>query len=208
MPSIGHSGAVPVYHPSGLPITHIDPAQMLAAQNPLVQVPGAPYLNYPSFFQHDPYSQLYGERYHADQFEVPNTMITSHRKNVMDRQTYAGLKTMPPGSYEKLRMLNKELGRFTAHFICKYRGCNRIFTKSTSLIVHYWRHINIRPFTCKICNTSFTQSGTLSRHNRTVHGIKSTAPLTEEQIELAGEKKDDIEEVKTSQQNAGQVTDT
>jgi hypothetical protein len=102
---------------------------------------------------------------------MPNTMMISSRKNVMQRQTYAGLKTMPPGSYVKVKMLNKEVNRYMAHFICKYRNCDRIFAKSTSLIVHYWRHINVRPFTCNLCETSFTQSGTLSRHNRAVHNI-------------------------------------
>ena len=53
-----------------------------------------------------------------------------------------------------------------------------VFQKSTSLIVHYWRHNNVRPFKCNLCNKSFTQSGTLSRHNRAVHKIKSTVSLT------------------------------
>jgi uncharacterized Zn-finger protein len=60
-----------------------------------------------------------------------------------------------------------------------------VFEKSTSLIVHYWRHINLRPFRCNLCNSSFTQSGTLSRHNRAVHNMQSTLPLTQEQVEIA-----------------------
>lgn len=70
---------------------------------------------------------------------------------VMNRKTYAGLKTMPPSSYQKVKMINPQLGRFMTHFICKYPGCDRIFVKSTSLIVHYWRHVNLRPFSCNLC---------------------------------------------------------
>ena len=89
---------------------------------------------------------------------------------------------MPLGSYEKIKVVNKDNKRSITHFICRYRNCNAMFTKSTSLIVHYWRHINVRPFTCNLCNTSFTQSGTLSRHNRAVHKIHATVSLTKEQV--------------------------
>ena len=112
--------------------------------------------------------------------ELPQTVIVSNAKTVQTRQTYAGLKTMPQGSYEKIKVVNKDNKRSVTHFICKYRNCNAMFTKSTSLIVHYWRHINVRPFTCNLCNTSFTQSGTLSRHNRAVHKIHATVSLTKE----------------------------
>lgn len=36
--------------------------------------------------------------------ELPNTMMISKKKNVVNGQTYAGLKTMPPGSYSKFRV--------------------------------------------------------------------------------------------------------
>lgn len=81
---------------------------------------------------------------------------------------------MPAGSYEKVVMCDPATGRNITSFICNFRGCKKVFSKSTSLIVHYWRHNNVRPFPCKICNTSFTQSGTLSRHNQAVHGIQTT----------------------------------
>ena len=92
--------------------------------------------------------------------------------------SYAGLKTLPPGSYEKVKRMNARLQRVSTHFICKYPNCDKIFGKSTSLIVHYWRHIDMRPFRCHICQTSFTQSCTLSRHNRAVHNISSARSLT------------------------------
>ncbi len=51
--------------------------------------------------------------------------------------------------------------------------------------MHYWRHNDVRPFSCNLCKRSFTQSGTLSRHNRAVHKIKSTVSLTQEQVDKA-----------------------
>ena len=101
----------------------------------------------------------------------------------MQRENYAGLKTMPPGSYSKLRVYNKEQNRMMTHFVCRVANCDRTFVKSTSLIVHYWRHMNVRPFKCNLCNTSFTQSGTLSRHNLALHKIRSTKSLTQEQVD-------------------------
>jgi len=74
------------------------------------------------------------------------------------------------------------------YFVCNFNNCEMMFQKSTSLIVHYWRHNNVRPFKCNLCNKGFTQSGTLSRHNRAVHKIKSTVSLTWEQVEAAAQK--------------------
>ena len=89
---------------------------------------------------------------------------------------------MPEGSYDRVEVYNEAKGQMQTNFVCNFRGCKKGFAKSTSLIVHYWRHNNVRPFICDLCNCSFTQSGTLSRHNRAVHKVKSTVSLTQEQI--------------------------
>jgi len=39
---------------------------------------------------------------------MPNINMLSKRKNVMQRQTYAGLKTMPAGSYLKVKLMMKD----------------------------------------------------------------------------------------------------
>ena len=90
--------------------------------------------------------------------------------------------TMPPGSYERRKVLVLGAKRPQTYFFCKYGDCTQMFQKSTSLIVHYWRHVNLRPFSCNLCQTSFTQSGTLSRHNRAVHGVHSTVSLRPEEV--------------------------
>ena len=73
------------------------------------------------------------------------------------RHDLSGLKAMPAGSFEriKLRNVGGEKGSKT-HFVCKYQGCNRVLSKSTSLIVHYLRHINVRPYSCNFCGRTFT----------------------------------------------------
>ena len=98
---------------------------------------------------------------------------------VTSRQTYAGLKILPSHAYRKLRVPVTDENRDEAcetNFQCLYRDsegtvCHKTFVKSTSLIVHYQRHINLRPFSCKVCGMSFTQSGTLARHSKAIHKV-------------------------------------
>lgn len=40
--------------------------------------------------------------------QMPNTQLFSGRKNVTERQTYAGLKTMPPGSYKRFKAVSPD----------------------------------------------------------------------------------------------------
>ena len=86
----------------------------------------------------------------------PLTKLTAKKQSKTLRENYAGLKSMPEGSYSKVRVYNEQLNRMSTHFICRVENCGRTFVKSTSLIVHYWRHMNVRPFRCNLCNTSFT----------------------------------------------------
>lgn len=107
------------------------------------------------------------------------SMRASKKVPVSARHTYAGLKILPPDAYEKLQVYSREKKCIETHFRCKYvssasrggpgKACGRQFVKSTSLIVHFQRHINLRPFVCPFCKMSFTQSGTLVRHYRSKH---------------------------------------
>ena len=115
--------------------------------------------------------------------EMPNTKIVSKRKNLEGKHaTYAGLRTMPPGSFERRRFIKN--GQPAIQFVCKFRGCSRApFDKSTSMIVHYWRHLNVRPFKCDLCDACFTQSGTLFRHQKSVHSIENIKPRVIKHVE-------------------------
>ena len=50
-----------------------------------------------------------------------------------------------------------------------YPDCNSVFKKSCNLRDHFRKHTGQRPFSCKFCNKTFTQSGNLGRHLKNVH---------------------------------------
>jgi len=64
---------------------------------------------------------------------------------------------------------NKITKRQRTLYVCKFPGCNKVFNKSSNFIVHQRRHTGKKPFECGVCHVSFTQSGTLKRHNRVRH---------------------------------------
>ena len=95
------------------------------------------------------------------------------------RSSYAGLKILPEDAVEKISVLVEGRGIRTTHYRCTFvhpngAACNATFPKSTSLVVHYQQHIGLKPFMCDICGNRFTQSGTLVRHKRAMHGEAST----------------------------------
>eukprot|EP00298_Acanthocystis_sp_HF-20_P005851 c15883_g1_i1.p1 GENE.c15883_g1_i1~~c15883_g1_i1.p1 ORF type:complete len:158 (-),score=28.27 c15883_g1_i1:67-540(-) len=53
-------------------------------------------------------------------------------------------------------------------YACSYPGCDKQFTRSSSVTRHYRVHTGERPYICKFpgCKKSFTESGHLSRHRR------------------------------------------
>ena len=79
------------------------------------------------------------------------------------RKFYAGLKILPVSAYEKVFEevdIDGEQRRIT-HYKCLFvdgqgRQCDKSFVKSTSLIVHYQRHIDLRPFECDQCGYRFS----------------------------------------------------
>ena len=87
------------------------------------------------------------------------------------RAHYAGLKSLPENAFQKISVVPIEGSGVVnrTHYRCAYvtptgDACNATFPKSTSLIVHYQRHIDMKPFMCTTCGYRFAQSGTLVRH--------------------------------------------
>ena len=88
------------------------------------------------------------------------------------------MDTLPQDSYSRQTVFVNGGTSYETRFTCLYNNCNRVFNKSSSLIVHHMRHKDIRPFQCNICQRSFTQSGTLRRHQRGVHNLEIWYRLT------------------------------
>ena len=71
---------------------------------------------------------------------------------VSSRENYAGLKILPINAYQKI-WVPVEGYTYTRKmmFQCNFVhpdgvACQKTFQQSTSLIVHYQRHIDLRPF--------------------------------------------------------------
>eukprot|EP00298_Acanthocystis_sp_HF-20_P011430 c19390_g2_i1.p1 GENE.c19390_g2_i1~~c19390_g2_i1.p1 ORF type:complete len:137 (-),score=16.05 c19390_g2_i1:82-492(-) len=57
----------------------------------------------------------------------------------------------------------------TRAFPCGYAGCNKTFTRHSSVIRHHRTHTGEKPYQCKFpgCEKFFRESGHLTRHRRT-----------------------------------------
>jgi len=81
------------------------------------------------------------------------------------------LDQLPQNDFVRQVVMGEKTHRYESHFVCRYQNCDKKFNKSSSLIAHYMRHKNLRPFTCDLCGRAFTQSGTLRRHKKGVHNL-------------------------------------
>lgn len=68
-------------------------------------------------------------------------------QQLVQDENYAGLGTLPPGSFEVVRM-NQSRERKQKFYRCKVGDCRETFKKSTRIVVHVWKHLNLRPFKC------------------------------------------------------------
>jgi hypothetical protein len=59
--------------------------------------------------------------------------------------------------------------------VCDVQGCDKAFTRSSSLAVHKRIHSGEKRYVCKVqgCGKAFTQSGHLVSHQRTHDGVKT-----------------------------------
>ena len=84
-------------------------------------------------------------------------------------------KGVPSEWYETIQVKYIEKQRVKLYFRCKHADCKSIFKKSCNLRDHFRKHTGQRPFTCELCQKTFTQSGNLGRHLKNVHKVKRDA---------------------------------
>lgn len=52
-------------------------------------------------------------------------------------------------------------------YICKYKNCNKEFTRTWNILDHARMHKGIKPYQCNFCYKQFTQKGNLRKHLKT-----------------------------------------
>lgn len=55
--------------------------------------------------------------------------------------------------------------------VCMYDGCTHEFSKTWNFLDHARMHLGLKPFTCSICNLTFTQKGNMVKHEKQ-HALK------------------------------------
>ena len=132
----------------------------------------------------NPEHQSFSRERRAYRRSVPRRAPAAVNKPpISERRNYAGLEILPENAYRRIRVEDEGTGISTTNFECKFVGsdgtsCHKAYDKSTNLIVHYQRHINLRPFACQLCGISFTQNSTLSRHNKAFHSDSNSMAVT------------------------------
>lgn len=87
------------------------------------------------------------------------------------RNKHKTFEGIPKQWHQTMRVKNPDTQRVKLFFRCKYPGCGSEFKKSCNLRDHFRKHTGLRPFSCKFCLKTFTQSGNLGRHLKNVHSI-------------------------------------
>lgn len=52
-------------------------------------------------------------------------------------------------------------------YICKYKNCNKEFTRTWNILDHARMHKGVKPYQCNYCMKTFTQKGNLRKHLKT-----------------------------------------
>mmetsp|Transcript_23931 Transcript_23931/g.27559 ORF Transcript_23931/g.27559 Transcript_23931/m.27559 type:complete len:199 (-) Transcript_23931:212-808(-) len=64
---------------------------------------------------------------------------------------------LQPYKHEKLVERDELNQKATISYVCKYPGCDRLFTKGWNILDHIRMHEGLRPFQCEFCERAFTQ---------------------------------------------------
>ena len=86
---------------------------------------------------------------------IRNHTSTTNLKNLED------LKSFP---YHQEFRKNSKNNKMLVVYICGFHNCGKEFMRTWNLLDHLRMHYGIRPFSCSICQKSFTQKGNLRKH--------------------------------------------
>jgi len=101
------------------------------------------------------------------EFSDKNTVVTR-----VESKTFQGI---PKEWHETIQVKHLLTQRVKLYFKCRHTGCKSVFKKSCNLRDHFRKHTGQRPFTCALCQKTFTQSGNLGRHLKNVHKVPRDA---------------------------------
>jgi hypothetical protein len=102
-----------------------------------------------------------------------SSKVVNVKKEMNSNENHNSEKTVD--TKDKDKQINIYNGRVTKNpriFECKFKGCNKAFTKAHNLRSHERSHMNDRPYSCKYCEKSFVRQYDLLRHERIHTGVK------------------------------------
>lgn len=82
-------------------------------------------------------------------------------------------KLLEPFSHRKMKHYDYDSHRHIISYICTHDGCGKEFSKTWNLLDHARMHEGIKPYSCDLCDKSFTQKGNLRKHYIIQHSSES-----------------------------------
>ena len=124
------------------------------------------------------------DRYNFENYTQLRNAIRQSNPEFTREQCYEEL--LKPYRHEKIKTWDSSLSRFKISYVCKFEDCNKEFKKVWNMVDHMRMHEGIKPFTCQICKTSFTQKGNLKKHIFIQHSNKSLRDRKKFKCNLCG----------------------
>lgn len=87
-----------------------------------------------------------------------NENRTNSKRDMVNYKVLDGHQYEICDNPDKQNCVNKRL------YVCKYEGCDKVFTKTWNLVSHFRIHTNEKPYQCTEWHKLFTQRSNLSRH--------------------------------------------
>jgi hypothetical protein len=148
----------------------------------------------------DDHTSVYSskQKFHKKLTNTTEDFLKDHQSEEIVSYEEGNCKTfkgVPSEWHQTIKIRNPETQRIKLYFKCKYPGCDSIFKKSCNLRDHFRKHTGQRPFVCKQCNKTFTQSGNLGRHLKNVHNLSRNVYRKTHKEDHNSETEEELEEI-------------